>query len=69
LGDPALKYERALIVGADTERNVPAHLILPPGKFTLGATFELHTGRSEKCVVSAILERGPDHDRVTYTNA
>jgi hypothetical protein len=69
IGDPALKYERALSVAADPERNVPAHLILQPGRFALGSTFELHSGRAEKVVVKSILDRGPDHERVTFASA
>jgi len=66
LGDPALKYERALVVEADTERNVPAYLVLPPGKFALGSVFELHSARLEKVVVTGILDQSADNDRVTY---
>ncbi len=69
LGDPALKYERALLVDADTERNVPAHLILAPGKFALGSVLELHSGRPEKIVVTAILDQSADHDRIAYKAA
>jgi hypothetical protein len=68
VGDPNLKYERALIVDADQERGIPAYLVLPPGKFAQGSTLELHSGRAEKVTVSAILECGPDYDRVAYTN-
>jgi hypothetical protein len=66
LGDPALKYERALMVEADTERNVPAYLVLPPGKFALGAVFELHAARLEKAIVTGVLDQSTDNDRVTY---
>jgi hypothetical protein len=69
LGDPALKYERALMVEADIERNVPAYLVLPPGKFALGSVFELHAARPEKVVVTGILDQSTDNDRVTYNIA
>jgi hypothetical protein len=69
LADPTPKYERALIIDADKERDIPAQLIVPPGKFALGASFELHAGRTEKVQVTAILEHCSDHDRISYQPA
>ena len=68
-GDAAVKYERALVVDADTERDTPAYLILPPGLFNAGATAELHVNRAEKVVITALLDRNTDHDRATYQPA
>jgi hypothetical protein len=68
-GDPSAKYERALVVEADDERGVPAYLILPPGCFAAGSAIELHAGRPEKVVITAILDQGMDHDRATYQPA
>ena len=68
-GDATLKYERALIVEADKERDTPAFLVLPPGAYALGSTLELHTGRAEKIVLVSLLEQCEDHDRATYRPA
>jgi hypothetical protein len=57
------------MVEADIERNVPAYLVLPPGKFALGSVFELHAARPEKVVVTGILDQSTDNDRVTYNIA
>ena len=62
------KFERALIVEADQERSAPGYLILPPGRFSPGATIELHSGRSEKIKITSMLEQNVDHDRATYTS-
>jgi hypothetical protein len=67
--DSTAKYERALIVEADAERDVPSYLILPPGRFAPGEAIELHTGRAEKLVIAAILDQSVDHDRATYKSA
>ena len=67
--DSTAKYERALIVEADTERDAPSYLILPPGRFAPGEAIELHTGRAEKVVIAALLDQCVDHDRATYKSA
>jgi len=69
VGDPSAKYERALVVEADSERDVPAYVILPPGRFAAGSMIELHVGRAEKIVITAMLDQGMDHDRATYQPA
>jgi hypothetical protein len=69
LRDATPKYERALIVEADTERDAPSYLILPPGRFAPGEAIELHTGRAEKVVIVALLDQCVDHDRATYKSA
>lgn len=69
LGDPGLKYERALLVEADAEHAAPAFLILPPGMFAVGSLLELHTGRAEKIAITAMIEQSIDHDRATYAPA
>ena len=67
--DTTAKYERALIVDADAERDAPAYLILPPNRFAAGETIELHTGRAEKVTITSVLEKNIDHDRATYKPA
>ena len=69
LGDPSVRYERALVIEADSERDVPAYLILPPGLFAAGSTIELYAGHAEKVVLTAMLDQGMDHDRATYQPA
>lgn len=65
-GDPALKYERALLVDADPERRTPAFLIVPPATFAAGSALELFTSRAETVTVSEILDQGADHERVAF---
>jgi hypothetical protein len=65
-GDSTVKYERALIVDADQERDTPAYLILPTGRYALASTLELHAGRAEKVVLSSMLDQSADHDCATY---
>jgi hypothetical protein len=68
-GNPTLKYDRALIVDADKERDTPAYLILAAGSCAVGSVLEVHTGRAEKLVITSILEQGVDHDRAAYKPA
>jgi hypothetical protein len=68
-GDTAAKYERALVLEADPERNVPASLIVPAGRARPGARIELHNGRAETVVVGEAIDRGFDFERVAYTPA
>jgi len=65
-GDNAQKYERALLIEADSERNVPASLIVATGRFTRGARVETFTARAETVTIGEALERGFDFDRLAF---
>jgi hypothetical protein len=61
----ANRYERGLLLEADTVTATPATLILPPGWFQCGAFIEVVTGRHQVATMLALLEKGSDFDRGT----
>jgi hypothetical protein len=68
-GDASLKYERALLVAADDERQTPAFLVVPHGKHVPGSMLEMFGNRAEVLMVTEVLDRSPDHDRLAFEAA
>lgn len=66
--DPgAAKYDRALLMPEDAARKVPASVLLPPGWFAAGRVLDLQTDTAQKIQLQALLERGPNFARATYS--
>jgi hypothetical protein len=66
--DPkAAKYDRALLTPEDAARKVPASVLLPPGWFAAGRVLDLQTDTAQKIRLQALLERGPNFARATYS--
>jgi hypothetical protein len=65
-GDPSQKYQRALLVGEDTERGTPPTLILPPGLVIPNAALEVFSNRAETVTITEIVGRGPTHEQAGF---
>jgi hypothetical protein len=65
-GDNTQKYERALLIEADAQRNVPASVIVAAGRFDRAAKVEIFSARAETCIVGEAVERGFDFDRLAF---
>lgn len=62
--DPAVKFERALLLAADAAKGVPQSLIVPRGQYVVGMIVEMHDTRTEKVQLGEVLERGHDFERI-----
>jgi cyclic-di-GMP-binding protein len=70
-GPDAGKFDRALLVAEDAGRKVPASILLMPGWYGANRQLDLQTDRPQpqKIRLQALLDKGPNFERATYTVA
>jgi len=61
------KYDRALLTPEDAARKAPASIVLMPGWHQANRALDLQTDKGQKIKLQALLDRGPNFDRATYT--
>jgi hypothetical protein len=62
-------YRPAFLLPAVEALNSPATIIIPPGHFRAGRTFEISGGPHRKIVLTQLVDRGVEFDRATYQPA
>ena len=63
----AAKYDRALLVPKDTARNVPSSVLLLPTWYLADRVIDLQTDKAHKLRLQALLDKGPNFERATFT--
>ncbi len=68
-GPDAGKYERAVLVPEDVARKLPASVLLMPGWYAANRRLHLHPGKTQRITLHALLDKGSNFERATFTAA